>query len=72
MEAIGFTKIRMWYQHLNFNFKDADEYVTVICLTPLAKGLLKSMDGDDAKQAAFRQDLREEYEKRMGDAVLDP
>jgi hypothetical protein len=26
MEALGFAKIRIWYQHMNFNFKDSHEY----------------------------------------------
>lgn len=33
METIGFTHIRIWYQPMNFNFRDAEAYCEAICQT---------------------------------------
>lgn len=34
MEEIGFKNIRMWYQTMNFCFKDADEFLASMIDSP--------------------------------------
>jgi ubiquinone/menaquinone biosynthesis C-methylase UbiE len=64
MEALGFTQIRMWYQPMNFNFKDADEYCACYCETVTARNLLSKVSIEKAE--AFKADLKQEFTKRMG------
>jgi hypothetical protein len=40
MSSMGFTNIRMWYQAMNFNFANADEYCACYCETVTARNLL--------------------------------
>ncbi len=70
MLAMGFTKIRMWYQAMNFNFANADEYCSCYCETVTARNLLSKVS--EEKREAFIVDLKNEFEKRMGPKVLDP
>jgi hypothetical protein len=55
---------------MNFNFKDADEYCVCYCETLTARNLLSKVS--EEKKEAFMQDLKAEYNKRMGPDVLDP
>ena len=70
MQAMGFTKVRIWYQPMNFNFADADNYAEGICHTNLAVACLKNVDAE--KRAAVVADLKALYNERMGPHVLDP
>lgn len=69
MEALGFAKIRIWYQHMNFNFKDSHEYCDQICQTLSAKNVLSKQTPEMAEK--LRQEIREEYERKMSED-LDP
>lgn len=70
MTEMGFIKIRIWYQQMNFNFKDADAYVDHILEAPSAKGTMMKLTPDLAE--IVRKDLKDEYNKKMGPDVLDP
>lgn len=70
MESLGFTRVRMWYQPLNFNFRDAQEYCACYCETVTARNILAKVTPEKAE--AFKRDLMAEYDKRMGQQVLDP
>ena len=60
----------MWYQPMNFNFRDADEYCSCYCETVTARNLLSKVSIEKAE--AFKSDLKEEFNKRMGPHVLNP
>lgn len=70
MEIMGFSKVRMWYQTMNFNFADAEEYCSCYCETVTARNILNKISPEKAE--AFKNDLKEEYSKRMGHGVLNP
>ena len=70
MLSLGFSNIRMWFQPMNFNFKDADEYCACYCETVTARNILSKTT--EEKKSTFLADLRAEFNKRMGEGVLDP
>lgn len=71
MEAMGFSNVRMWYQTQNFNFKDADEYCACYCETVTARNILSKIS--EEKAIAFKEDLKQAYNTRMGPgALIDP
>ena len=70
MLTMGFTNVRMWYQTMNFNFSNAEEYCACYCETVTARNLLSKVS--EEKRDAFMDDLKREFEKRMGSGVMDP
>ena len=60
----------MWYQSMNFNFRDAQEYFTAISETITAKTALAKATPE--QRESIKKDMMEEYDKRMGPSVLDP
>ncbi len=70
MLDMGFTNIRMWYQTMNFNFRDADEYCACYCETVTARNILSKVS--EEKKTEFMSELKKEYNTRMGPGVMDP
>ena len=70
MHGMSFTNIRMWYQPMNFNFKNAGEYCACYCETVTARNILGKIPLDKAE--AFKEDLKAEFNKRMGPGVMNP
>ena len=60
----------MWYQPMNFNFCDALEYYAAISETVTAKAALAKATLE--QRETIKTDMMEEYDKRMGQGVLDP
>ena len=70
MESLGFLNVRIWYQPMNFNFKNADVYTEAICNTVTAQTALKKSTPEVRDQII--SDLKDLYNQRMGPTVLDP
>jgi hypothetical protein len=70
MEALGFSKVRIWYQPMNFNFRDADYYTQAICCTNMAVAALNKATPEQRAQVI--EDLKALYNERMRSHVLDP
>ena len=60
----------MWYQPMNFNFRDAQEFYAAISETVTAKAALAKATPE--QREAIKTDMMEDYDKRMGLDVLDP
>ena len=60
----------MWYQPMNFNFRDAQEYYAAISVTVSAKAALAKATPE--QREIIKKDMMEEYDKRMGHDVIDP
>ena len=43
MLELGYTKVRMWFQPMNFNFKNAEEYCDCYCETVTARNILSKV-----------------------------
>ena len=69
-ESMGFSKIRMWYEPMNFNYTDFEDYFNTIFKQPGAAAALKTVD--EKTLASIKEDVKNLYEERMGHKVLDP
>jgi hypothetical protein len=67
--SMGFANVHVWYQHMNFNFKDADEYVDSFLESVTAKAMLSKCS--EEQRQSVREDMKVEFAKRMGPEVLD-
>lgn len=68
--ALGFSNIRIWYQPMNFNYADFEDYFNTIFKQPTAAAVMKELD--EATVSKIKEDAKALYEEKMGSKVLDP
>ena len=67
---MGFSNVRIWYQPMNFNYTDFEDYFNTIFKQPTAAAAMKELD--EATVSKIKQDAKALYEEKMGAKVLDP
>jgi len=50
MSEIGFDKIKMWYQPMNFNFQDENQFCDAICQTNMARAALANAGSEEKRE----------------------
>ena len=69
---IGFTSIKMWYQAMNFVFKDADEFLTSIIDPPPARAGLQFVKSPEQLEQV-KNDIKDEFNRViMSPDNMDP
>lgn len=71
MKELGFKNIRMWYQAMNFNIKNGDEYLESLMNSPPMKVGMDNVKSPEQAQRVMA-DIKDEFNKIIGPEVLDP
>ncbi|CDW81850.1 UNKNOWN [Stylonychia lemnae] len=70
MIDMGFSNIKMWFQPMNFPFKNFEEYWATVFTQPPAQVAMAKLDDEGRKQ--IKLEAEELYNKLLGEGVIDP